>query len=181
MAGTTTFHLYAYTPSLAAAIIFIILFALTTTLHTYQLIKTRAWYLIPIVIGGLCTYLSLSLFPYKAQIVNANPAVEFIGYIGRAISSQQGHSWTVGPYFMQSLLILLAPAFFAASVYMSLARITRSIDAEDRCPISPSWLTRTFVTGDVLSLFVVAGGKRATFRPSDFRDRDGLTSFKAAV
>ena len=81
MEGPTTFHLYAYTPSLAAAIIFIILFALTTTLHTYQLIKTRAWYLIPIAIGGLCTYLSLSLFPCKAPVVNGNPAVEFIGYI----------------------------------------------------------------------------------------------------
>lgn len=64
MAGTTTFHLYAYTPSLAAAVIFIILFALTTTLHAYQLIKTRAWYLIPIVIGGLCTRFSPSFPPH---------------------------------------------------------------------------------------------------------------------
>ena len=60
---------------------------------------------------------------------------------------------------MQSLLLLLAPAFFAASIYMSLARITQSIGAEDRCFISPRWLTRIFVTGDVLSLLVVAGGK----------------------
>ena len=43
---------------------------------------------------------------------------------------------------------------------MSLARISLSIRAEDRCLISPRWLTRIFVTGDVLSLFVVAGGKR---------------------
>ena len=64
---------------------------------------------------------------------------------------------------MQSLLLLLAPAFFAASIYMSLARISRSVGAEDRCLISPRWLTRVFVTGDVLSLFVVAGGKRETF------------------
>ena len=57
MANTdpTTFYLYTYHPSLAAALIFTILFALTTALHTYQLTKTRAWYLIPIAIGGLCT------------------------------------------------------------------------------------------------------------------------------
>lgn len=64
MADTTTFQLYAYDPSLVAAVIFIILFALTTTLHTYQLIQTRAWYLIPIVIGGLCTQFSLSFPPH---------------------------------------------------------------------------------------------------------------------
>ena len=168
MSETTKFRFYAYTPSLAAAIIFIILFALTTALHTYQLTKTRAWYLIPIVIGGLCTSLSPP-FPLtqlnEASLINPKLAVEFVGYIGRAISSQQGHDWTIGPYIMQSLLLLLAPAFFAASIYMSLARITRSIGAEDRCFISPRWLTRTFVTGDVLSLFVVAGGKRASSLP----------------
>lgn len=113
-------------------------------------------------------YAILSLFPTsphlnKAPLIDAKPAVEFIGYIGRAISSQQGHDWTIGPYIMQSLLILLAPAFFAASIYMSLARIIRSIGAEDRSFISPRSLTRIFVTGDVLSLFVVAGGKREPF------------------
>lgn len=66
---------------------------------------------------------------------------------------------------MQSLLLLLAPAFFAASIYMSLARIAQGIGAEDRCIISPRWLTRIFVTGDVLSLFVVAGGERQPFLP----------------
>ena len=110
--------------------------------------------------------LSLSLlptYPNKAPLINGKPAVEVIGYIGRAIASQQGRNWTVGPYIMQSLLLLLAPAFFAASIYMSLARITQSIGAEDRCFISPRWLTRIFVTGDVLSLLVVAGGKREPF------------------
>ena len=60
---------------------------------------------------------------------------------------------------MQSLLLLLASAFFAASIYMSLSRITQSIGAENRCLISPRWLACVFVTGDVLSFFVVAGGK----------------------
>lgn len=62
-----TFHFYAYTPSLAAAVIFIILFALTTALHAHQLFKIRAWYLIPIVIGGLCTHLSLPCLPTQTS------------------------------------------------------------------------------------------------------------------
>lgn len=76
------------------------------------------------------------------------------------MSSHEGHDWTIGPYIMQSLLLLLAPVFFAASIYMSLSRIIQSVGAEDRCLISPRWLTRTFVTGDVVSFFVVAGGER---------------------
>lgn len=52
--GYIDFKLYRYTPNLAAAAIFIVLFALTTIYHTYQLIKTRAWYFIAFVLGGIC-------------------------------------------------------------------------------------------------------------------------------
>ena len=45
---------YRYTPSLVAAIIFIVLFAISTFLHLYQLIRTRTWYFIPLVVGGFC-------------------------------------------------------------------------------------------------------------------------------
>ena len=106
-----------------------------------------------------------SLPAHKRPLANQKLAVEWIGYIGRAISSQQGRDWTIGPYIMQSLLLLTAPLFFAASIYMSLARIAQGIGAEDRCIISPRWLTRIFVTGDVLSLLVVFGGERAKTLP----------------
>ena len=48
------FVYYHYYPSLAAAIVAIVLFALTTIAHTFQLVKTRTWYLIPFVVGGIC-------------------------------------------------------------------------------------------------------------------------------
>ena len=66
----TTFHLYAYNPSLAAALIFIVLFALTTLLHTYQLFRTRAWYLLPIVIGGCCKPSYAHASKQKTQVAN---------------------------------------------------------------------------------------------------------------
>ncbi|KAG8531303.1 uncharacterized protein KY384_002931 [Bacidia gigantensis] len=59
---------------------------------------------------------------------------------------------------MQSLLLLLAPAFFAATLYMELGKIALALQAGDRCLIKPRWLTRTFVAGDVLSFFIIAGG-----------------------
>ena len=46
------FKYYHYDPSLVAAILFIILFLLTTALHSYQLLRTRTWYFIPFLIGG---------------------------------------------------------------------------------------------------------------------------------
>jgi len=49
-----SYILYRYDPSLVAAVIFIVLFSATTVLHLYQLVKFRTWYLIPLLVGGLC-------------------------------------------------------------------------------------------------------------------------------
>jgi hypothetical protein len=48
------FVLYRYDPSMAAAVIFIILFFLVSVLHLYQMVRTRTWILTPFVIGGFC-------------------------------------------------------------------------------------------------------------------------------
>ena len=50
----TEFKFYHYDPSMVAAIIFIALFLTTTFLHTYQLLRTKAWFMIPLIIGGFC-------------------------------------------------------------------------------------------------------------------------------
>jgi hypothetical protein len=60
---------------------------------------------------------------------------------------------------MQSLLLLLAPALFAASIYMVLGRIIRLTDGESHSLIRASWLTKIFVTGDVLSFLAQSGGE----------------------
>jgi len=52
----TDFKYYRYNPSLAAAVIFVVLFIITTTFHSYQILRTRTWYFIPFVIGGFCEY-----------------------------------------------------------------------------------------------------------------------------
>ncbi|KAL1617087.1 hypothetical protein SLS56_011160 [Neofusicoccum ribis] len=61
--------------------------------------------------------------------------------------------WTVGPYIQQTLLLLVAPALFAASIYMGLGRIT---DGVTQSLIQLKWLTKIFVCGDVVS-FVLQG------------------------
>lgn len=44
---------YYYAPSSAAAGIFAGLFGLSSIFHFYQLIRTRTWFMIPFLIGGL--------------------------------------------------------------------------------------------------------------------------------
>jgi len=61
------------------------------------------------------------------------------------------------PYVIQNTFILIAPALFAASIYMTLSRIILSVRGAALSPIRPSWLTKLFITGDVLS-FLVQGG-----------------------
>lgn len=87
--------------------------------------------------------------------------VELIGYIGRAASAEQTPNWTLGPYIVQSILLLIAPALFAASIYMGLGRIILLVDGEDRSLVKKKWLTKLFVIGDILSFQVQASGKQS--------------------
>lgn len=48
------FELYRYTPSLAAAILFLVLFIFITAYHLYQVIRMRSWYMVVFVTGGIC-------------------------------------------------------------------------------------------------------------------------------
>ncbi|KAL4954896.1 RTA1 like protein-domain-containing protein [Aspergillus filifer] len=135
--GFANWQAYYYDPSMAAAVIFIVLYGIVTTLHTYHLFRTRTWFFIPMVLGGY---------------------FEFIGYIGRALSSSQTPNWTLGPYIMQSVLLLVAPALFAASIYMYLGRIIILVRGEKYSLIRVSWMTKIFVAGDVLSFLMQASG-----------------------
>lgn len=60
------FVLYRYHPSLAAAIIFIVLFAITTIIHIVQAVRSRARFLIPFIIGGICKLLHQITSPSRS-------------------------------------------------------------------------------------------------------------------
>lgn len=82
--------------------------------------------------------------------------MEIVGYAARAAA--QDKTDELMPFVIQSTFILVAPALFAASVYMSLGRIIRSIGAESLSIIPVKWLTKLFVCGDVVSFVVQASG-----------------------
>ncbi|KAH1304358.1 hypothetical protein KXX24_003584 [Aspergillus fumigatus] len=101
---------------------------------------------------------------FSRAVANGHPLmplliiVEAIGYLCRYISAKQTPKWTTKPYIGQSLLLLLAPALFAASVYMILGRIIRLLNAGSLSLVRPNWLTKVFVAGDVISFFMQCGG-----------------------
>lgn len=89
--------------------------------------------MIPFLLGGYC---------------------ESIGYIGRILSSNEAPNFTVGPYLIMNMLTLLAPALFAATIYMCLGRIVRATGGDKYTLVRPSLLTRIFVAGDILGLAI---------------------------
>lgn len=149
--------LYYYTPSTAAAGIFIALFGLSAVYHFYQLMRTRTWFMIPFFIGGLRKFFPHSVRHCPMCLISYN-TVETVGYIGRILSAGQAPNYSTGAYAMQSALILIAPAFFAASIYMELGRLIQMLRAENNSLVPVRWLTRTFVAGDILSFLMQASG-----------------------
>lgn len=55
-AAASEFKLYHYDPTTVGAMVFLILFLLTSLFHVWQLIRSRAWFVIPLVMGGFCEY-----------------------------------------------------------------------------------------------------------------------------
>ncbi|KIL85173.1 hypothetical protein FAVG1_11602 [Fusarium avenaceum] len=136
-AAAASFALYHYDPSIVAAVMMVMLFLGVTLLHLWQLVRERCWFMIPLAVGGI---------------------LEVIGYAGRAKSGEESPDWTLGPYIIQAILLLVAPALFAASIYMELGRIIIMVEGEARTIISRKWLTKIFVIGDVLSFLLQGGG-----------------------
>ncbi|KAF2119841.1 RTA1 like protein-domain-containing protein [Lophiotrema nucula] len=129
------YKLWNYTPSTAGGVIGAIVFFILTFFHSWRLVKNRTWFCIPFVIGGL---------------------FEAIGYAARAAAHTDTESKT--PYIIQSVLILVAPILFAASIYMVLGRLILRTESESLSVIRPRWVTVIFVTGDILCFFIQSGG-----------------------
>lgn len=81
------------------------------------------------------------------------------------MSAEESPNWTLGPYVMQSTLLLVAPALFAASIYMELGRIIRLVKGEKLSLVRVTLMTKIFVSGDVLSFLMQASGM---FSPLDW-------------
>ncbi|KAH8674813.1 RTA1 like protein-domain-containing protein, partial [Tricladium varicosporioides] len=133
------YFLWKFLPSQAASITFVVLFLSGTVVHSWSIYSYRSWFCIPFAIGCLC---------------------EFVGYTTRAVAYNR--TGDIGTYIIQISFTVIAPAFFAASIYMTLSRIIRCVKGEHLSVIRTSRLTKTFVIGDLLSLGVQGGASSLT-------------------
>ncbi|KAI1279469.1 RTA1-domain-containing protein [Xylaria sp. FL0933] len=133
--GTMVVVFYEYRPSEQAAYAFVALFALATLGHIIYLFYLRAWHFIPFILGGIA---------------------ELFGYYGRALSHNEPDK--VGPWILQNLLLLASPPLLAATIYMTLGRITTAVGARSYMPLSSRLLTSLYVLVDVGTLATQLAG-----------------------
>ncbi|KAL1620981.1 hypothetical protein SLS54_005913 [Diplodia seriata] len=124
--GDAPFDLFVYNPSASAAWAFIVLFAIAGAFHFIYLIYLRAWFFIPLVLGCVG---------------------EAFGYYGRTLAHNNQRA--VGPYILQLMLILASPPFLAATIYMTLGRVIRTLDAEQHAVMRTKWTSKLYILVDV--------------------------------
>ncbi|KAJ5232594.1 hypothetical protein N7468_005550 [Penicillium chermesinum] len=124
-----------YSPSIAAALVVAALFVIGAVIQIWRIIATRQWFGLVILVAA---------------------GFEFVGLLARAYSTKHLDKKT--PYEIQTILILLAPILFAASVYMFLGRLIRRSGRPELSFIRIGWVTPIFVTGDIFCFFVQAVG-----------------------
>ncbi|KAF4957896.1 hypothetical protein FGADI_2725 [Fusarium gaditjirri] len=135
MASTADNGYEFYRPSKMLALIVCVVFAVLSLVHLFNILRYRKWLCLTLVLGGL---------------------FETAGLGARLYSTD--HLRDQGAYGTQTLLILLAPIFFSAAIYMFLGRIIRASDHPELSIIRTSWLSKFFVISDVLCFVVQACG-----------------------
>lgn len=129
-------QIYDFCPSFPAAVLFTVLFTGTTLYHTFQAFYYRKTFSWVVIMAGLW---------------------ELGGYASRTISiTRQGEA---GVYSAQQLLILLAPLWVNAFIYMTLGRMLHFCLENDRFGgVRARRITLVFVLFDITAFLVQAGG-----------------------
>ncbi|GMG16948.1 unnamed protein product [Aspergillus oryzae] len=150
---------YPYNPSQTAGYAFMAIFGITTVVHIILMFPYKAAYFIPLILGGICTYITYHPTP-TLKLYTMNPTNRYtgetFGYYGRAWS--HNNRTLISSWALQQMLILCAPPFVAATIYMVLGRIIRAFDAEHLSPMRPKRITVLFVLNDVFCFFTQLGG-----------------------
>ncbi|KAI0837055.1 RTA1-domain-containing protein [Hypoxylon sp. FL0890] len=138
---------YGYRPSLAAGIVFCVLFGIAFFGHTFQTIRLRRWTSALLTIGAL---------------------TELIGWAGRTWSSECPYNRNA--FLMQITTLIIGPVFFTAALYVLLGMFIEVLGREYSL-LSARMYTIVFMTCDIISLVVQAvGGAMASMASGDGND-----------
>ncbi|KAJ7243549.1 RTA1 domain-containing protein [Mycena rebaudengoi] len=136
----TCHSLYKFYPSFAAAILFSVLFGVTTVLHIAQAVKYKTTFCWVLIMA--CCW-------------------EFLSFVTRAISTK--YQQNAGVALVTQILVLMAPLWLNAFDYMVLGRMVHFfLPSHSILGISGSVLGSTFVLLDVVSFVIqLIGGTLA--------------------
>jgi len=126
---------YYYIPTEWICIIFVVLFGLSTIVHTAQVVRSRYWWLFPSAI--FCGLL------------------EIAGWSGRLWASQ--NPYIKPPVILQAVALVIAPTHLVAANFILLGRIIRRLGPQ-YSRLTPRRYTIIFVSWDIISLVVQAMG-----------------------
>ncbi|PQE06076.1 RTA1 domain protein [Rutstroemia sp. NJR-2017a BBW] len=112
-----------------------LLFGVSAVIHLIQMIMKRTWFYTPMTVGSI-----MMTAGYAFRYLSAKDPTSIMKYIG------------------QSLLIILPPSLYAATIYMIYGRIVLFVNSPSASVIRPQIVTKIFVTGDVVAFFMQAGG-----------------------
>ncbi|KAJ5107809.1 hypothetical protein N7456_004484 [Penicillium angulare] len=128
--------MWNFCPSVGAAYLFVVLFALTTIVHTAQAIIYRKLYCWVIVVSGL---------------------IQFVTYIFRILSILNPASYA--DYAGWFVLILIAPLWTNAFVYMIMGRMVWNFTDDARVLKTRPWnFGMIFVTLDIIAFVIQVYG-----------------------
>lgn len=129
-------NIWIYYPSFGAAILFSILFGMSTVLHVFQAFHYRKRFCWVIIMAG---------------------AWETAGFILRILSTR--NQLSLGLYIPEELFILLAPLWINAFVYMTLGRMIHYFLPEQQVfGIKASKFSVYFICADIVAFLVQAVG-----------------------
>ncbi|EIW56106.1 RTA1-domain-containing protein [Trametes versicolor FP-101664 SS1] len=131
---------YGYVPTEWICILFIALFAITTSVHLGQAVWSRLWWLLgTTVLAGV---------------------IEIIGWSGRLWSSL--NPTLLDPFLMQITTTIIAPTPLIAANFVILGRIIKRL-GQQYSRLSAMWYTIIFCSCDIIALIVQAiGGAKAS-------------------
>ncbi|KAF8164613.1 RTA1 like protein-domain-containing protein, partial [Mycena galopus ATCC 62051] len=131
---------YGYVPQETVAILFLVLFGISTALHVGQATYYRIWWLVPT--AALCGI------------------GELLGWSGRLWSAISPSVDT--PFLIQISTTIMAPTPLLAAIFIILARVIHQLGTSYSL-ISPKWYTILFLPCDMIALvFQGVGGGMAS-------------------
>ncbi|GHJ90097.1 hypothetical protein NliqN6_6499 [Naganishia liquefaciens] len=171
---------YGYVPSSGVCLTAIVLFAVSTALHTIQAIYYSIKRCRTARLASGDSAVARAEPNYWFILVTLVPGglLEVVGWAGRYWSSQ--NVLNIEPFLMQITTLILAPCFFSAFDYTFLGLCIKHL-GEEYSLLKSKWYMILFVIADVVSLVIQAvGGGRAAVQSQNYEDTTTSTNIMVA-